>query len=1424
MINIKKISLFCLILLTLFIIPISFASDLNDVQDDVYTHDVDGENILSGQEIYFNASAEVDGDGSQENPYKVLNTQRIGYGNTLYFANGIYNLTRAASVNTAVFIGEDAEKTIINQNGRGLSVSTSLTLENITFYKSSITSSGAKIIASNTIFNGGEAKVTDKYDGSFGGAISNFASSDYHSYAYYPELYLDNCTFINNNAVYGGAIYIESGNANITNSKFIENIADNFGGAITIFDGSKVNIENTIFDGDYSKSGEAGAIYITKSKLTMKNSTIKNCLATIGAGICDLNATVGIDSLKAYNNTAMYYGGVIYKMYGSISIDNSKFEKNGAKNGGAVYVDDASHFVLTNNIFNSNNASLYAGALYSLANSERDFSNNVYENNSAAKYNDELITDEYDLNIGSGIYDMFNYISKYNGTLPERYNLIDDGYVTPLANQQTSGNCWAFASIAALESCILKASNITYDLSEENMKNLIEIFSDYGWDMETNNGGFDEMAIGYLTSWLGPVNESSDIFDDYSLISPVINSIMHVQNILYLGRSSFTDNDAIKKAILDYGAVVTGMFYDNYYLSSNGAYYYAGSTYANHAVTIVGWDDNYSRENFLSNPRGDGAWIIKNSWGETWGDEGYFYASYYDGVIARVGDPHYLYTFILNDSIRLDKNYQYDISGVTDYFVTGKDVIWYENIFNATDNELLSAFSTYFNTTTDWEAYIYVNDDLKLVQNGSAISGYFTIYLNQFIPLKVGDIFKIALKINASGFASFPISENINFIRTLYKPNISFFSYDGEEWFDLYDYTLVGYDHSYSSQVACLKAFTSFTYLNSTLTIDDYNVTVKTPVSITAKVLDNYGNNISRGIVKFVIDNKTYESDVVDGIANITLSFDKLGEFDIEAFFESDSLINPSNSTSKLNVSKSDVKLSINISDILTYEDIVANITFKALNNENINGTVVLTLNNKKYELDIQNNKSSYIISDFVPAGFYEVLVSFNGSDKYYRISNSTNFTITNRSVEMNLSLEVIDVKYLLINVSLNDTINGTFDALVNNESYEINLTSGSGQLFLKDLDYGNYTVNVLFSKEGYFSSNVSDEIELKPVKTYLITSDVEMYFMDGSRFKVILMDENNNTISNQSLLFFINNMNYTRTTDENGSASMALNLNSQNYTMVVKFNGTDIYTNCESANNITIKATLIADDVVKYYRNDTQFYVSVLDSNGVPVIGKNVIFNINGVYYNRTTNDKGIARLNLNLNPGEYVLTTINSITGENSANNITILSRIVENYDLVKYYRNSSQYTLKILDKQGNPLSERTVKFNINGVFYYRESNSEGIVKMNINLSPGEYIITAEYDGYRVSNNITVLSVIEADDLEMHYLDGSQFNVRLLDDAGKSAADKEVTFNINGVFYNRISDSDGIAHLNINLMSGEYIITSTYNNLNVANKITII
>ena len=336
--------------------------------------------------------------------------------------------------------------------------------------------------------------------------------------------------------------------------------------------------------------------------------------------------------------------------------------------------------------------------------------------------------------------------------------------------------------------------------------------------------------------------------------------------------------------------------------------------------------------------------------------------------------------------------------------------------------------------------------------------------------------------------------------------------------------------------------------------------------------------------------------------------------------------------------------------------------------------------------------------------------------------------------------------------------------------------------------------------------------------KYFLSTDGLEKYFGNSKALEFRLLDSLGNPVANKTITISINGKDYTRKTDANGTARMNINLNAGNYT------ATASYENQSVDADITILSTIESKDLTKMFRNATQYEATFVDSDGKILKNTNVSFNINGVFYTRKTNENGTAKLNINLEPGEYIITATNPKTSEKASNNITVLSTITDNNNVIKYFRNATQYTVKLLDSQGNAVGAGVkVTFNINGVFYNRTTNASGIAKLNINLEPGKYIITADYNGCRVSNNITVLSTLKTKDMSMKYKDGSKFEATVLDGQGKPYPGQNVTFNINGVKYTRLSDSNGVSRLNINLMPGTYIITSSYNKLNVSNKITI-
>ena len=485
-----------------------------------------------------------------------------------------------------------------------------------------------------------------------------------------------------------------------------------------------------------------------------------------------------------------------------------------------------------------------------------------------------------------------------------------------------------------------------------------------------------------------------------------------------------------------------------------------------------------------------------------------------------------------------------------------------------------------------------------------------------------------------------------------------------------------------------------------------------------------------------------------------------------------------------------------------------------------VDGEYNLNINGKKVTVKITNGIGIYD-AGILNVGKYNILVNHPGNKNINPSNASTSLNIVKADTEVNVTVpEARQGENVTINVELPNDATGNVKTTINGKTYSSQVKDGKATITIPNLVKGEYNLNIIYSGDkNYNPTETKVNVTVKEGSDIISAPDVTKYYSSPERFTVKLTDYLGNPLANKTVTITINNAIYTRTTDANGIASIALGLNSGTYNVTTT-------TNNQSVDSVvTILPTIYGKDIVKVFRNATQYYATFLDSNGKTLAeGSAVTFNINGVMYTRYVDNEGKAKLNINLQQGKYIITAINPVTGERHANNITVLSLITGNSDLVKYYRNDSQYVVTILGNDGNPAGAgETVTFNINGVFYTRQTNASGQVKLNINLNAGDYIITTEYKGCMVANYIKVLPILSAEDIKMKYRDGTKFVATLVDGQGKAYAGQTVTFNINGVLYNRITDSAGQAKLNINLMAGEYIITSSFNGCNVANKITI-
>ena len=404
------------------------------------------------------------------------------------------------------------------------------------------------------------------------------------------------------------------------------------------------------------------------------------------------------------------------------------------------------------------------------------------------------------------------------------YDLREQGKLTPVKDQGSCGSCWTFATYGSLESNLLPSE--IGDFSENNLKNT------HGFDLGPCEGGNPTMSVAYLARWSGPVSESDDPYNPYSSYSPQgLSPRKHLQQAIEVpARANPLDNDNIKGVVMTYGAVATSLYFDDlYYDDSNATYYYGGSNSHNHAVAIVGWDDTISRYDFSPYAPGDGAFVVRNSWGSGWGDAGYFYVSYYDSIAS--GSMNCVFNGS-EPTTNYASMYQYDSLGWTSSLGYGGNTAWFANIFTATSNGELAAASFYTpSLNSSYEMYIYTNVTSGPTSGTLAATktetipwtGYHTIPLNEPVPLVTGQKFSIVVKLTTPEY-SYPIPIEMPFSDyssgATASAGQSYLSSNGATWRDI---TL-----DYPNTNVCLKGFTiPSTIITTTVTTNPSGLQIR---------------------------------------------------------------------------------------------------------------------------------------------------------------------------------------------------------------------------------------------------------------------------------------------------------------------------------------------------------------------------------------------------------------------------------------------------------------------------------------------------------------------------------------------------------------------------------------------------------------------
>ena len=386
--------------------------------------------------------------------------------------------------------------------------------------------------------------------------------------------------------------------------------------------------------------------------------------------------------------------------------------------------------------------------------------------------------------------------------LPYSYSYIDRQKNSVVKNQGVRSTCWAFAALTALETTLLPEQEFQFSVDHMSMSGLFNI--------SQFDGGEYSMALAYLTAWKGPVLEADDPYGDRVTVED-LEPVVHVQEAQIIQSKNL---EKIKEMVYKYGGVQSSLYTSitnasgtsKYYNQDNAAYCYIGEEKPNHDVVIIGWDDNYPKENFNSPIESNGAFICQSSWGPEFGKNGIFYVSYMD---ANIGIHNIVYTGI-EKTDNYDRIYQSDLCGWQGILGYDNSYGYFANVYESESPEKIKAVGFYA-TDVETSYTVYVVSDfygvdsfknMKTVASGVfENAGYYTVKLDEPVVVDGGK-YAIVVRIDTPN-SKRPIAIEMQKDYATKTVDLS----DGEGYISLYGQTWENVEELYNCNI-CLKAYT----------------------------------------------------------------------------------------------------------------------------------------------------------------------------------------------------------------------------------------------------------------------------------------------------------------------------------------------------------------------------------------------------------------------------------------------------------------------------------------------------------------------------------------------------------------------------------------------------------------------------------------
>ncbi len=589
----------------------------------------------------------------------------------------------------------------------------------------------------------------------------------------------------------------------------------------------------------------------------------------------------------------------------------------------------------------------------------------------------------------------------------------------------------------------------------------------------------------------------------------------------------------------------------------------------------------------------------------------------------------------------------------------------------------------------------------------------------------------------------------------------------------------------------------------------DFEVYAKKASEVTVKVESiTVGQNATirvnitkgaTGSVTIVLAGHEYTSEVNSTTGEVTFNIENLTarNYVVTAIYHGDTYYNSNSSDAKFTVSKLASSVDLEVKDILVGETEIINVTVTP----GATGVVLINISGTCYYADLGSGMPTFTIEGLKP-GNYEAVVTYMGDNKYANSTASKTFTV---QAEITLTAGANNGNTTPVTVDVGDeNATGEVTVVVDGVPYTAKVENGTATVNVDGSNPGVKDATVTYTPEGKDPIVQNTTVDIPKVSEYPV--NVEVVNVDKANgTATIKVQAPSDATGNATIK--IGDQTIPVTLDENGTAIVTVkDIPVGSHDIDVSYDGDDKYVSKSNRTHVNMPINLptvnVVDHLVRGWNSQFDYEAVFTNEFGEVLVNTTVTFIVNGKSYTVKTESHGIARLSETLPVGEYTISSVNPVTGENVTKKLSIVPRLIYNKDLTMDFRDGSHWDVLVIGDDGKPVGEgEIIDIYVNTIHYVSKTDKNGYSNLKINLNPKTYDIIAEYKNFKVNNKLVVKQTLKLVKKTVSVKKGKKLILKatLKWSNGKGISGKVIKFKFNKKTYKAKTNSKGLAKVTI-------------------------